>query len=286
MERILRLLRKLRDKYRLVILDEKTYEEKVAIRLSRLNVIVLGSTVFVLVISVFVSLVVFTPLKQYIPGYADVNLRRDLVRLYLAADSLERSLSQREMLLDNFRQVIEGDIKNEVPDTLVGPQPMVNYDIEGLSVTSPFDSILRAQIARENVDVRIGIEQERKSFHGAVFFQPVTGRVVRSFTPNSRNYGLGLNTSKDELVKATLDGSVIYVGYSLEQAWVVGIQHGQNMVSWYKRLNNPLKKTGNFVRAGEVVGVTGPVTGRDAVNFEFEIWYNGIAIDPAEYLNF
>lgn len=257
-----------------------------AIRLSRLNVIVLGSTVFVLVISVFVSLVVFTPLKQYIPGYADVNLRRDLVRLYLAADSLERSLSQREMLLDNFRQVIEGDIKNEVPDTLVGPQPMVNYDIEGLSVTSPFDSILRAQIARENVDVRIGIEQERKSFHGAVFFQPVTGRVVRSFTPNSRNYGLGLNTSKDELVKATLDGSVIYVGYSLEQAWVVGIQHGQNMVSWYKRLNNPLKKTGNFVRAGEVVGVTGPVIGRDAVNFEFEIWYNGIAIDPAEYLNF
>lgn len=170
MERLLRLLRKLRDKYRLVILDEKTYEEKVAIRLSRLNVIVLGSTVFVLVISIFVSLVVFTPLKQYIPGYADVNLRRDLIRLYIAADSLERSLAQREMLLDNFRQVIEGDIKNEVPDTLVGPQPMVNYDIEGLSVSSPFDSMLRAQIARENVDVRIGIEQERKSFHGAVFF--------------------------------------------------------------------------------------------------------------------
>ncbi len=284
--RIRQTIQKLRDKYRLVILDEKTYEEKIALRLSRLNVFVFGSTVFVLVIGLFVALVVFTPLKQYIPGYADVQIRRDLTRLYLAVDSLERSLLQREMLLDNFREVVEDRVETSRPDSQVGPQPMVNYDLDLLNGGSAFDSMLRAQIAQENVEVRIGLEPERKNFHGVVFFKPVTGNITQRFTPNSRKYGIGLRCKSDEIVKVALDGSIVYQGFSLEHGWVVGVQHSQNMLTYYKRLNTPLKKTGAFVRAGEVVGVVGSQPNPQSTNFEFELWYNGIAIDPSEFISF
>ncbi len=286
MKRFFQLIQKLRDKYRLVILDEKTYEEKVAIRLSRLNVFVVASTAFVLITGLFVALVVFTPLKQYIPGYADLQLRRDLTRLYLAADSLERSLSQREMLLDNFKNVIEGRLETLSPDSLVGPRPLVNYELELLSNNSPFDSMLRAQIAQENVEVRIGMKSEAKSFHGVVFFKPVSGTILQPFQSNSRSFGLGLRCLPGEIVKSVLDGSIIYQGYTLEYGWVVGIQHGQNMVSYYKRLNNPLKKTGAFVRAGEVIGVIGSSGSTQNLNFELELWYNGFAINPAEFISF
>jgi len=285
-KRFLQLIQKLRDKYRLVILDEKTYEEKVAIRLSRLNVFVVASMAFVLITGIFVTLVVFTPLKQYIPGYADLQLRRDLTRLYLAADSLERSLGQREMLLDNFKNVIDGRLETPSADSLVGPQPLVNYELDLLSNNSPFDSMLRAQIAQENVEVRIGMKSEEKSFHGVVFFKPVSGNLLQPFQTNSRTYGIGLRCMPGEIVKTILDGSIIYQAYTLESGWVVGIQHSQNMVSYYKRLNNPLKKTGAFVRAGEVVGVVGSSGNTQNINFELELWYNGFAIDPAEFISF
>ncbi len=285
-KRFLQFIQKLRDKYRLVILDEKTYEEKVAIRLSRLNVFVGASTAFVLITGLFVTLVVFTPLKQYIPGYADLQLRRDLTRLYLAADSLERSLGQREMLLDNFKNVIEDNLETPSPDSLVGPRPFVNYELDLLSNNSPFDSMLRAQIAQENVEVRIGMRSEEKSFHGVVFFKPVTGNILQPFQVNSRSFGIGIRCLPGEIVKTVLDGSIIYQGYTLEYGWVVGIQHGQNMVSYYKRINNPLKKTGAFVRAGEVIGVIGSSGSAQTINFELELWYNGFAINPAEFISF
>lgn len=285
-KRLRLLIRKLRDKYRLVILDEKTYEEKIAIRLSRLNVFVVTSMAFVVVTGLFVALVVFTPLKQYIPGYADLQLRRDLTRLYLAADSLERSLSQRQMLLDNFRQVIEGQVETAPSDSLVGPQPLVSYDLDQLTQHSSFDSMLRAQIAQENVEVRIGMASERKAFHGVVLFKPASGRLVAPFQANSRDFGIGLNCLPGEIVKATLDGSVVYVGYSLDHAWVIGLQHGQNMLSYYKQLNTPLKKMGAFVRAGDVLGVVGPASDGRPANFIFELWYNGFAIDPTEFISF
>jgi septal ring factor EnvC (AmiA/AmiB activator) len=122
---------------------------------------------------------------------------------------------------------------------------------------------------------------------GVTFFRPVEGQLIRPFSSRDQNYGIGLLLSKEEGIKATLDGSVVFAGYSISDKYFVCIQHANNMISWYKKMNRSLKSQGEFVRAGEVIGISGgEASGTEAINFEFQIWYNGNALDPADFLNF
>lgn len=281
-----KILSKLRDKYRLVVLNDKTFEEKTSIRLSRLNVFMLLSTAIVLFATAIGSVVVFTPVKEYIPGYADVNLRRELVRLHLAVDSLETAAGQQDLLLNNIKNVMTGKVFDE-KDSLSTPDEGIRYDVGVLDVSTPFDSILRLQMERDYVELRLGIQNEKRSLAGVTFFRPVEGQLIQAFASREQNYGIGLLLNKEEGIKATLDGSVVFAGYSISDKYFVCIQHANNMISWYKKMNRSLKNQGEFVRAGEVIGISGgEASGTEPVNFEFQIWYNGNALDPADFLNF
>lgn len=281
-----KILSKLRDKYRLVVLNDKTFEEKTSIRLSRLNVFMLLSTAIVLFATAIGSVVVFTPVKEYIPGYADVNLRRELVRLHLAVDSLETAAGQQDLLLNNIKNVMTGKVFDE-KDSLSTPDEGIRYDVGVLDVSTPFDSILRLQMERDYVELRLGVQNEKRSLAGVTFFRPVEGQLIQAFASREQNYGIGLLLNKEEGIKATLDGSVVFAGYSISDKYFVCIQHANNMISWYKKMNRSLKNQGEFVRAGEVIGISGgEASGTEPVNFEFQIWYNGNALDPADFLNF
>lgn len=284
-----KLLSKLKDKYRLVILNDKTFEEKASVRLSRLNVFILLSMLVVLFTLFLGSIVVFTPVKEYIPGYADVNLRREVVRLFQSVDSLERAVNNRDALLQNIRQVISGEsISDSSLDSLPTPDVRPRYDLGILDVAAPFDSLLRLQMQRELVEVRVGISGDNRRFQGVSFFPPTAaGQIVNRYAPPARQYGVGLVLNREDGIKATLEGSVVYAGYSITEQYVVGIQHANNLFSWYKFMNQSLKGVGDYVRAGEVVGIAGgPESGTRKVHFEFQLWYNGISLDPAMYINF
>ncbi|MFN3530542.1 MAG: murein hydrolase activator EnvC family protein [Bacteroidia bacterium] len=281
------ILKKLRDKYRLVILNDKTFEEKASIRLSRLNVFILLSVAIVLFAAALASIIVFTPVKEYIPGYADVGMRRDLVQLYQTVDSLERNVRGRDALLDNIRQVIDGTVGSETTDSLPTPDVGIRYEIGLLDVAAPFDSLLRLQMQRDMVEVRLGGQSDNRRFQGVSFFPPVTGQLVQRFSTESRNFGVGLVLSREDGIKATLEGTVVYSGVNLAEQQVIGIQHANNLMSWYKQMNQSLKKVGDFVRAGEVIGISGgEASGTRPLHVEFQLWYNGIPIDPARYINF
>lgn len=106
-----RSLDRLNHKYRLVIMNDDTYEEVTAFRLSRMSVYVALSTLFVLLVAITVATVVFTPLRYYIPGYGDLKQRKEFLQLRMRADSLERSIITRDQYLDNLKNVIGGNIK-------------------------------------------------------------------------------------------------------------------------------------------------------------------------------
>jgi hypothetical protein len=106
-----RSLDRLNHKYRLVIMNDDTYEEVTAFRLSRMSVYVALSTLFVLLVAITVATVVFTPLRYYIPGYGDLKQRKEFLQLRMRADSLERSIVTRDQYLDNLKNVIGGNIK-------------------------------------------------------------------------------------------------------------------------------------------------------------------------------
>jgi hypothetical protein len=102
-------LKRLQNRYRLVVMNDDTYEEVVTFKLSRLSVYIVLSTIFVLLTGLTVALIVFTPLKLYIPGYGDVNNTKELRELKVRTDSLEQEMGYKNLYLENVRSVLQGN---------------------------------------------------------------------------------------------------------------------------------------------------------------------------------
>jgi len=110
-------LKRLQNRYRLVVMNDDTYEEVVTFKLSRLSVYVTLSTIFVLLTGLTVALIVFTPLRMYIPGYGDVNAARELRELKVRTDSLEQAMQYKDKYLDNVKSVLQGNISVKLDTT-------------------------------------------------------------------------------------------------------------------------------------------------------------------------
>jgi hypothetical protein len=110
-------LKRLRNRYRLVVMNDDTYEEVVTFKLSRLSVYIGLSTIFVVLIGLTVALIVFTPLRYYIPGYDDLKVGREYRQMKYRIDSLERQVNYQARYIDNFKKVLSGDINTSL-DTM------------------------------------------------------------------------------------------------------------------------------------------------------------------------
>src|ERR1700712_2363703 len=116
-------LKRLQNRYRLVVMNDDTYEEVVTFKLSRLSVYVVLSTIFVLLTGLTVALIVFTPLKLYIPGYGDVNNTRELRELKLRTDSLEHAVRYKDEYLDGLKSVLQGNTSTKLDTTALNLPP-------------------------------------------------------------------------------------------------------------------------------------------------------------------
>lgn len=110
-------LKRLQNRYRLVVMNDDTYEEVVTFKLSRLSVYVVLSTIFVLLTGLTVALIVFTPLRMYIPGYGDVNATRELRELKVRTDSLEQAMQYKDKYLENVKNVLQGNVTVKLDTT-------------------------------------------------------------------------------------------------------------------------------------------------------------------------
>ena len=117
---------KIGNRYRLVIMNDNTYEEVTSFKLSRMSVYIALSTLFVLLVTITVATVVFTPLRYYIPGYGDLKQRREFIRLKMRTDSLESAINARDKYLDNIQKVISGDYSTSKLDTTTIKVPKVD----------------------------------------------------------------------------------------------------------------------------------------------------------------
>lgn len=280
---------RLRTKYRLVVMNEATFEEKLSFRLSRMNVFVsLASTAIILVI-LTIFIIAFTQLREYIPGYMDPEIPAKVYHLQQKADSLETDLRLKNLYLTNIRNIIEGkDIINEIPQD---SDPDVTYDINTLE-RSTEDSILRAEYDRQsrynlydNSEPDMIITQPAQS--GISFFPPISGIITNHFNLEEGHFGIDVVAESNETIKAVLEGTVIFADWTLETGYVIGIQHQGNFISVYKHNATLLKKQGNYVNAGEpiaIIGDSGELT--TGPHLHFELWYNGTPVNPEEYVSF
>ena len=119
-------------------------------------------------------------------------------------------------------------------------------------------------------------------------FAPVKGVVTARFSPIDNRFGVSLATTSNQQVMAVMDGTVISAPWTPEDGFVLYVQHANNMVSVYRHNVSVLKKAGDRVSSGEIIGYTGGenAPGQDKNLFEFELWHNGAPVDPQGYIVF
>ncbi|MBK5286200.1 MAG: M23 family metallopeptidase [Bacteroidia bacterium] len=279
------IYRKLRNKYRLVIMNDQTLEERTSFRLSPINVFVAtGITVMILII-VTIYLIAFTGLREYIPGYSDPGMKRKVLLLNLKSDSLERVIHSRELFLNNIKNIFDGNVegkpKGENPDVI-----KAKYDTIRHLPKSREDSLLRIEMEQQDkYSLRVN-EKKNSGISSFFFFAPVKGTVTNTFDQRSKHYGVDIVAPANEAIKATLDGMVVFSNFTTETGYVIGIQHGNNLFSLYKHNSSLLKKTGDFVKAGDVIAIIGN-SGEQTTgpHLHFELWYSS-SIDPQQYVTF
>ena len=277
--------RSFRDKYRLIIYNDDTFEEVWYIRLSRFNLMALTSSLLILIIAGVFALVAYTSIRELIPGYPDGNMRRTIYMNAVRLDSLENEIRMRDQYFRNMKALIAG----EEPDNLVELTD-TSQDNASIDFSSSIeDSILRIQIEEEeqyNLSVLMD-EPSPKDLAGIHFFAPVRGLVTQSFNASVNHFGTDVGAAHNEVVKATLDGTVTLADWTVETGYVIYIQHENNLISVYKHNAELLKKAGNVVTAGDaiaIIGNSGELT--TGPHLHFELWHNGAPIDPQAYIVF
>ncbi len=275
------LIHRLRNKYRLVVMNDATFEEKASLRLSKLNVFIVLSSLLVFFTALVYSLIAFTELKAYIPGYMNRDQTQLLLELSYRIDSLEQVIDANERMLNN-----EMNILRDTPDT--------TREQEG-GDTIPGDVDLqpsnRELQMRENMkpgnDYTIDRRQSSGNIVYAPFFTPLNGLVSARFDPRIDHLATDIVSSDDQTVKSVLEGTVVLASWTPETGNVIAVQHGDNLLSIYKHNSVLLKKVGNFVDAGEaiaIVGNSGELS--SGPHLHFELWHEGIALNAEDYLVF
>ncbi len=282
-----KLITRLRNKYKLVLMKATTYEEKISIILTPLNVFIVFSSLFILFSFLIISLILYTPLKYYVPGFSDdFELKKQNIELSLKLDSLLLANEQNEKYLNSVKLILKG----ENPDSMDNKLSEKKDSLAGSQINPPSETELALRKEAELIERStgyLGTGSTDKKINILPFFNPIKGRISDTFNISTQHFAVDLVAAPDEPVKATLNGTVIFAGWTPETGHVIALQHENNIISIYKHNSVLLKKIGNFVDAGEaiaIIGNSGELTSGE--HLHFELWHNGVPVNPANFILF
>lgn len=286
------ILERLKHKYRLVVLTDDTMEEQFSFRLSQMNIYVFLSTLTVLTAVFTVVVMALTPLKEYLPGYDDTGTRRKVYALAEKSDSLERVVKQQNAFINSVQQVLEEKNMANGSNTPAQNEPdFANTEPAEMEGLSEEEKELRRTMEKEGQFTTVGDENlnaQRLSQNQLYnLFAPAKGIISAGYDPHKEHFAVDIVTAANEPVKATASGVVILADWTHESGYVLGIQHGNNLMSFYKHNAALLKKTGTFVKAGDAIAIVGN-SGEQTVgpHLHFELWHNQSPLNPTDYLDF
>lgn len=276
--------KKLLHKYRLIILNEDTFEERFAIKLTRLNVFVIMSISTIFLIAATTVLIAFTPLREYIPGYSSISLKRKATQLSYKTDSIQQAIAINQQYLESIKRVLKGDVStvNFNKDSIINAAE-IDLNLINL-IPSAEDSLLREKIDKED---KYNLFESATSKVNFVLFPPVNGTISEGYSVQDKHYAIDIVVAKDTPVKATADGTVILAEWTTQTGYVVVIEHTNGLISVYKHNASLTKAQGDLVKSGEVIAISGNAgeltTGP---HLHFELWSNGYPINPTTFIDF
>lgn len=283
---------KSRKKYRIVVYNNDTYEEKFHFKLTLVNFfnIIVFSSVFLIVLVIY--LIAFTPLREYIPGYTDVSLNRRVYEMERKADSLELVFKQKDLYINNLKKIVMGDDfeSDSVNSLLTKDNASVSDFSRIVDKKSVNDSLFRVEYETETRNNLFGnrmMDDLRSEYAMFSFFTPLKGIVTNHFNREEKHYGTDLVADNNSVIKAVSDGTVIFSDWTVDNGYCIGIQHNGNLFSIYKHNAVLLKEDGDFVTAGDAIAIYGNSGSQSTgPHLHFELWYNGTPIDPEDYISF
>lgn len=277
---------RMQDTYRLIILNNETLEEVNAFNLTLLNLYVAICSFIVLGALLFFFLISFTPLKRLVPGYGELSSNREMMYLYKKIDTLEQLAQSQQLYIDNFRHYVTGEL----------PQSQDSGDIDAEIIPEePVSRIEEDEILRKEIQLEKDLSMvsedplpnRDKKLEHIHMVSPIKGTISTQFRPDIDHYGVDVLGPSNTAIKAVMDGIVISSDWTLETGNTLAIQHHNNVISVYKHNSRLLKHAGDLVTAGEAVAIIGNSgTLSDGPHLHFEIWHDGVPLDPEKYIVF
>lgn len=270
-------------KYKLSIINENTLEELVGIHVSKLNGLSVLLSAVTIIFAIAAAIIIFTPLRNYLPGYMNSEVRAQIVDNALRMDSLQQVLEKQNLYIMNIQDIFRGTVK---VDTVQSIDSLTALRSDSLMERTKREEEFRAQY-EEREKYNLSNMPEVANAGSFIFYRPTRGMVSAGFDAQEKHYGIDIAANPNESVLATLDGTVIMSNYTAETGYVITIQHNQDLISVYKHCGSLLKKEGDTVKGGEVIALVGN-TGRQTTgpHLHFELWYKGKAVDPTKYIVF
>lgn len=280
------LWQKISRRYNIVATRHGYHDIEYSLSVSRLGIVFSVGIAIVLVAAITTTILFYSPLKRYMPGYVSPEQRILMIEASHRVDSLYETVQRHQLYVMNLQDILRGDIKIDSIST-----------IDSLTILRSSDLMERTE--RESEFVRQYEENEkynltslplrRSDMEGLHFSTPLRGMQSTPFNPADGHYGIDLTPAgADQNVCAVLDGTVLMSGFTPVDGYVVILQHVGNLVTTYKHLATHFCKEGDKVKAGEPIGTLNAKNKKqDPQPFlHLELWHKGTALDPAQYILF
>jgi murein DD-endopeptidase MepM/ murein hydrolase activator NlpD len=279
-----KIIERLKYHYRLIIYNDSTYQTVWSLKLNQIKVFTFFGVGGIFLIVITVLMIAYTPIRELIPGYPSREVREMIVSNAIQVDSLENQLKIRDSYFEKIRALIEGEIPQEpdfIADTII-PSNTTSFNYYN------HDSIFKQKILEEQLNLSVQKESPQSDNIANIhFFTPLKGMITNKFDKLIDHFAVDVVGLPNSRISAVLEGTVIFSGWTVETGYVIYLQHMNDLVSVYKHNAELLKETGNHVKAGEaiaIMGNTGELT--TGPHLHFELWHQGIPVDPEKYIDF
>ena len=277
-------LENLYKEYKVVISNDKTFEERLSFKATKAGVFLVGVIFTTALIALTVVLIFFTQLKEYVPGYSSLELLKSSKELSFKTDSIEKIIALNNQYYNSIKKVLIGEL-----DTIAFNKDSIlselNSDLFSSELSpSSEDSLLREYIEEEDM---FNLTKNQLLIQNKILFQPVLGEVTQKFNYKENHFAIDIAVDTGTPIKAISDGRVVLSEWTMETGHVIIIDHGDMLLSVYKHNSSLVKKQNELVAAGEVIALSGNQgTLTTGPHLHFELWKNGAPINPEQFFNF
>ncbi|MDR0939036.1 MAG: M23 family metallopeptidase [Mediterranea sp.] len=268
-------------KYKITIINENTLEEVAGLRVSKMNGLSVLLTLLAVLFLVAACIIAFTPLRNYLPGYMNSEVRMQIVKNDLTVDSLREVMNRQHLYIMNIQDIFSGKVRIDSVRTL---DSLTTARADTLMERTRREEEFRHQY-EEREKYNLTSISSQPDINGLLLYRPTRGLVVTKFDEERQRYGTDIAASPNESVLATMDGTVVVSTYTADTGYLIAVQHNQDLLSLYKYCGPLLKNVGDRVKGGEAIAVVASGTAEgNAPHLHFELWFKGHPVNSEKYI--